>query len=230
LRLFDHFYVQDIRSQQLLAKIGITQVTLSGDTRYDRMLAVRAANQENAVIEAFKTNEPVIILGSSWPVDENLFAPILMELASTFKVIIAPHDISEAHIGHIRSIAGDSVQRYTAFNDPAARILILDTIGQLTSAYRYADLAYVGGGFTGKLHNILEPGAFGIPVIIGPKHERFPEAQLFIDRGVAVSVNESSGLKAAIAALWERKAAISLELERIFEENRGAAEVAVKGL
>jgi len=228
LRLFDHFYVQDERSQKLLSSIGIDRVTISGDTRYDRMWAVREADQPNSVIASFKKTEPLIILGSSWPVDEALFAPVIAELSKDYKFIIAPHDISEAHVQQILAMAGNSVQRYTTFTDPGARILVLDTIGQLTAAYRYADLAYIGGGFTGKLHNILEPGAFGIPVIIGPKHERFPEAQLFIDREVAVSVDEQSDLKSVIAALWERRISIREELEKIFEENRGAAEIAVK--
>jgi len=230
LRLFDHFYVQDERSRKLLVSIGITQVTLSGDTRYDRMLAVKAANQQNEIIAAFKGEENLLILGSSWPVDEALFYPLLDELTATYKIIIAPHDVSENHVGGIVSAAGNSVQRYTTFSDKEARILILDTIGQLTSAYRYADITYIGGGFTGKLHNILEPGAFGIPVIFGPKHERFPEAQLFIDRGVAVSINEQTDLKAVLAGLWEKRAIIQEELETIFNENRGAAAIAVNGL
>ena len=228
LRLFDHFYVQDERSRKLLADIGITSVTLSGDTRYDRMWAVKEANQSNAVIESFKGNEPLIILGSSWPVDEALFAPVIAALSNRYKFIIAPHDIAEAHIQQVLATVGKAAQRYTTFNDPAARILILDTIGQLTAAYRYADLAYIGGGFTGKLHNILEPGAFGIPVMIGPRHERFPEAQLFIDRKVAVSIDEHSDLEEVIGKLWNRKRTIKAELEKIFEENRGAAEVAVR--
>ncbi len=230
LRLFDHFYVQDKRSADLLASIGIASVTISGDTRYDRMWAVRESNPVNPVLEQFKGNEPVLILGSSWPVDEALFVPHLERLTKEFKLIVAPHDISENHVTDIVGKFGSSVQRYTTFDDPVARVLVMDTIGQLTAAYRYADVAYIGGGFTGKLHNILEPGAFGLPVIIGPHHERFPEAQLFIDRGVAVSITDDSSLVTVIQSLMSNKVTVAEELERIFSENRGAAQLAIKDI
>lgn len=230
LRLFDHFYVQDQRSAHLLASIGIECVTISGDTRYDRMWAVRESNPTNPVLEQFKGDEQLLMLGSSWPVDEALFVPFLEKLTAEFKLVVAPHDIAESHVEEIVSKFGPSVQRYTSFSDPSVRVLVLDTIGQLTAAYRYADVAYIGGGFTGKLHNILEPGAFGLPVIFGPHHERFPEAQLFIDRGVAVSIPDQFALLPVIQSLMNRKMAISEELEQLFLENRGAAALAIKDI
>jgi 3-deoxy-D-manno-octulosonic-acid transferase len=231
LRLFDHFYVQDQRSKDLLASIGINQTTLSGDTRYDRMIAVRDKGDTNEILADFTGEKPTLILGSSWPVDEELLLTSLLELRERMQIIIAPHDISEQHILAISALFGNEVIRYTAYSSSVEnRILILDTIGQLTSAYRYATIAYVGGGFTGKLHNILEPGAFGIPVVFGPKHERFPEAQLFLERKVALEITNSNQLQGLVDELLERKTEIAEELQLIFEENSGAAKKVVAGI
>lgn len=230
LRLFDHFFVQDQRSLDLLNSIGITQATITGDTRYDRMQAVTQHPNSNGIIEQFIKNEKVLLLGSSWPVDEDTFLPALLQLKNKMKIIIAPHDISEAHIESIAKLFDGEVSRYTKFNDSSGRVLILDTIGQLTTAYRYADIAYVGGGFTGKLHNILEPGAFGVPVLIGPKFERFPEAQLFIDRGVAQVVTTPDEFEKAVQEGLSNKEDIRFKLGAIFSENAGSAKRIVEAI
>ncbi len=231
LRLFDHFYVQDQRSKDLLASIDIHQATLSGDTRYDRMIAVRDRGEENEILANFTNGKPTLILGSSWPVDEDTLFPSLLALKERMKIIIAPHDISEQHVSSISALFENQVVRYTTYSATTIHsVLILDTIGQLTSAYRYATIAYIGGGFTGKLHNILEPGAFGIPVIFGPKHERFPEAQLFLERNVALEVTGENQLEDLVEQLLKRKTEIAEELRLIFGENSGAAKKVVAGL
>lgn len=224
LRLFDHFYTQDQRSADLLKSIGIDQVTVTGDTRYDRMLAVKDRNEANAVLEAFKGEEPIVLLGSSWTVDEETLLPALLQLKDRFKLIIAPHDVSETHMVALMALFDQRVTRYTQYDGTPQRVLILDTIGQLTSAYRYADIAYVGGGFTGKLHNILEPGAFGIPIVFGPHYERFPEAQLFLERGVASSITTAADFLAAVEYGEANRATIAVTLTQIFSENAGAAQ------
>jgi len=223
LRLFDFFFVQDQRSKDLLTSIGIAQVEVTGDTRYDRMLAVTEKQVTNGILEQFVRDEEVLLLGSSWSVDEETFRSSLLHLSERMKIIIAPHDVSEEHVMKIASLFKDEVVRYTRFNDSSSRILILDTIGQLTSAYRYAHVAYVGGGFTGKLHNILEPGAFGVPVLFGPKFERFPEAQLFVERGVARVVTTAEEFTAALEQSMKNRLEIGAELKAIFRENSGAA-------
>lgn len=230
LRLFDHFFVQDQRSADLLKTIGISNVQLTGDTRYDRMLAVKEKQVSNGIIEQFVKDELVLLLGSSWTIDEETFFPAIVEASKTMKVIIAPHDISEAHVEGISKLFNNEVIRYTRFNDSSGRILILDTIGQLTSAYRYASVAYVGGGFTGKLHNILEPGAFGVPVLIGPKFERFPEAQLFTEMGVAKVVNTPGEFTQALQDSLQNKMEIGAELAAIFRANSGAAQKIVNAV
>jgi 3-deoxy-D-manno-octulosonic-acid transferase len=223
LALFDHFFCQDQRSFDLLKSIGISQASVTGDSRYDRMIAVRDKNEPNPKIEAFIGQEKVLLLGSSWPVEEELFKDAISSIQNEWKIIIAPHDISENHIQSIEKIFPNSSCRYTQEIDINKRILIVDTIGQLTNAYRYATVAYVGGGFTGKLHNILEPGAFGVPVLIGPKHERFPEAELFISRKCAQVITDADSFKSGLAFLNAQKEFISQELNAIFQENSGTA-------
>lgn len=228
LALFDFFYVQDERSKQLLNSIGIQQVEVTGDTRYDRMLAARDKKMPNGIVEQFLRDEPMILFGSSWPVDETTFREAIDELKANYKIVLAPHDISDAHVEQLSNQFGDEAVRYTRFNDSSKRILILDTIGQLTNIYQYATVAYVGGGFTGKLHNILEPGAFGVPVVFGPKFSRFPEAQLFVDRGVAQVVSTSAELLEVIDKDVHNRMGISAELAQVFRENSGAAEKIVE--
>lgn len=223
LALFDHFFCQDQRSLDLLKSIGISQASVTGDSRYDRMIAVRDKNEPNPKIEAFIGLEKVLLLGSSWIVEEELFKDAILSIQNNWKVIIAPHDISENHIQSIEKIFPNTSCRYTQEIDVTKRILIVDTIGQLTSAYRYATVAYVGGGFTGKLHNILEPGAFGVPVLIGPKYERFPEAELFMSRKCAQVITDSESFKSGLAILNSQKEIISQELGSIFKENSGTA-------
>lgn len=230
LRLFDHFYTQDQRSKDLLNSIGIDRVTVTGDTRYDRMLAVKAKSQENEIIRNFVEAKPVLILGSSWTMDEEILVPALSELREKFKIIIAPHDISTKHIEQISAEFDHEVEYYTAFENLGRDILILDTIGQLTNAYQYADLAYIGGGFTGKLHNILEPGAFGIPIFFGPKHARFPEAQLFLDHEVAFTIEDSYSFEKAVEEALGRRAQINERLAEIFARNQGAAKKIISSL
>ena len=230
LRLFDHFYAQDQRSKDLLNSIGIEQVTVTGDTRYDRMLAVKSKSQPNEIIRAFIEEKPVLILGSSWTIDEEILVPALFELRQKFKIIIAPHDISGKHIEQIATEFDYEVERYTNFQNLGKDILILDTIGQLTNAYQYADLAYIGGGFTGKLHNILEPGAFGIPIFFGPKYARFPEAQLFLDHEVAFSIEDSFSFEKAVEEALGKRAQINEKLAEIFARNQGAAKKIISSL
>lgn len=224
LRLFDHFFTQDERSKNLLNSIGITQVTVTGDTRYDRMIAVKESGQDNELIAAFKGDSLLLILGSSWSIDLETLLPALLELREEMKIVVAPHTISDKSIQEISDAFDGEIERYTQFQNTQQNILVLDTIGQLTNAYRQADFAYIGGGFTGKLHNILEPGAFGIPIFFGPKFDRFPEAQLFIDQEVAFSVNDSFAFEQALIKARENKSAIAEKLQVIFEENRGAAQ------
>jgi 3-deoxy-D-manno-octulosonic-acid transferase len=231
LCVFDHFFTQDERSKRLLASIGIDQATVSGDTRYDRMAALAAKKPVNEVIAQFKGEKPLLILGSSWPVDEELLLTNLAILQKSFQVLIAPHDVSENHIQQIEQNLNVPYQRYTSFDgQEEAFVLILDTIGQLSAAYSYASIAYVGGGFTGKLHNILEPGAFGVPVLFGPKYDRFPEASMFLEAGAALTIDSSDTFLRAIQTLWREHAQRSAYVQQIFAAHVGAAEKVLAAL
>jgi 3-deoxy-D-manno-octulosonic-acid transferase len=193
LRCFTRFYVQNEVSRELLATIGITDVTVVGDTRFDRVLQIKAAAKQLPVVEAFlgingATPKPkVFVAGSSWQPDEEIFIPFFHE-HKDWKLIIAPHVIGEEHLQQIEKLlTGRKVVRYTAVaNSPLstlhsslqdANVLIIDCFGLLSSIYGYADVTYVGGGFGVGIHNTLEAAVWDVPVIFGPNNERFQEAQ-----------------------------------------------------
>lgn len=183
LKTFDHFFVQNQTSLDLLATIGITQATVTGDTRIDKVIENKNNVVPDEILSHFKDSHKLLVLGSSWPTGERIILPGIED--SKLKVIIAPHDISEGHIEHIIQQLGGSFQRYTSYDQSVkSNVLILDTIGHLANAYSYADVAYVGGGFSGSLHNILEPAVFGVPTLFGPIHSKYPEADNFIEAGI----------------------------------------------
>lgn len=224
LLAFEWFFVQNKSSLELLKKIGIVNVSITGDSRYDRVIENKKLAVSSDILASFSKNSDVLVIGSSWPEDEKLIFAFLHK--SSQKALIAPHNIDKNHI-HSLLKQYPNAARYTETNVEEVKgkqILILDTIGQLANAYSYGKLAYVGGGFTGSLHNILEPAVFGLPVIFGPKHERFPEAQAFIDYGIGKSVATSSEFEIAFAEMHQDIENISQKTSRFIEQNKGAAE------
>ncbi len=223
LGYFDWFFVQNQESLTLLKSIDIHCVSISGDSRFDRVLDNKKNVTENAIISSFKGEKALIVIGSSWPEDENVLIPWIKSFDG--KVLIAPHNVDETHVKSISSSLPNSV-RYTQFKEDEStkKILILDTIGQLANAYSYGRIAYVGGGFSGSLHNILEPAVFGLPVIFGPKHSRFPEGQHFIDQGIGFSIDSTETFKAALNKINASYSDISNKTEEFVESNKGAAE------
>lgn len=182
LRTFDHFFVQDQNSMQLIKSLGFDNVSLSGDTRFDRVSKQLEMDNSLKVIETFKNNMPLLVCGSTWPEDEVLLLDFITNYApGKIKVVIAPHQINEQKIDQfIAKIGLKTVKfsQYEAVNLMQQDVFILDTIGMLGRAYSYADVAYIGGaaGATG-MHNILEPATFGIPILTGKNIDKFPEAQ-----------------------------------------------------
>ena len=183
LKCFTHFYVQNEVSKQLLAKLGITNVSVSGDTRFDRVLQIKEVAKELPIVEAFTSEAPhVFVAGSSWPPDEEIFIRYFKEHPD-WKLIIAPHVIGEDHLQQIEKLLeGRKVTRYTeAEKSPSASassdVLIIDCFGLLSSIYRYATVTYVGGGFGVSIHNTLEAAVWGVPVFFGPNNQKFLEAQ-----------------------------------------------------
>lgn len=198
-----HFFVQNIQSVDLLNKISIDNVSLSGDTRFDRVAENAASPKQLTVIEKFCGDAPIFIAGSTWLPDEQLIAQLILDTPD-WKFIIAPHEIGTDHLNQILKLIPDAL-RYSEISeqnyDYPGRILLIDNIGLLSSIYQCADIAYIGGGFGAGIHNTLEAAAFGLPVIFGPKYGKFQEAKDLLELGAAISIQSASDLSAAFIKL-----------------------------
>ena len=195
LNRFTHFYAQNEETKLLLSDIGIQAVIVSGDTRYDHVLNQQRNTLQNqgnhpelAQLQNYCEGKTVFILGSSWLVEEEMVHSIHQSIPLDL-TIIAPHDISEKHLYEIEAMFGDECIRLSEIESLTHEsVVLIDCIGLLHQLYQLANIAFIGGGFTGKLHNILEPAVYGIPVVFGPTHEKFPEATEFIAKGLAREV------------------------------------------
>lgn len=178
LKKFEKIFVQDERSLELLRGIGITKAVKAGDTRFDRVVQIATNAKDIPQISSFRNGEKLFLAGSSWKPDEEIIARYINLGPGRMKWVFAPHEIDEANIARIEKLFTSKCVRFSQYNEEsaAARILIIDNIGMLSSAYRYATIAAVGGGFGKGIHNILEPACWGIPVLFGPGHEKFREA------------------------------------------------------
>lgn len=206
LNQVSYFGVQDLQTQNLLLSTGVSadKIELLGDLRFNRVFEAKQNAQANPLIAAFAQKQPLLILGSSWPPEEALLSLYLnfenFGHQSDLKILIAPHDISSSHITQLKARFPEAML-YSQSTEEAlkeAKILILDTIGHLSAAYQYGHLAFIGGGFSGKLHNILEPAAYGLPIMFGPEHSKFPEAAQFLALGFAKELSTTGKLKATI--------------------------------
>ena len=199
LYCFTHLFVQDDRSAALLKEFGITNVTVTGDTRFDRVLDVRNQARELSPVEHFvceggKEKRLTLVAGSSWPQDEEILIPYFNEHPE-MKLIIAPHEIHREHLMYIESLLKrPSVRLSDVFHDQSLAegkdCLIVDSFGLLSSIYRYGTIAYIGGGFGAGIHNTLEAAVYGIPVLFGPKYHKFKEAKDLIKVGGGFSVSD----------------------------------------
>lgn len=181
LKCFTHFFVQNMESKALLAKLGITDVDVVGDTRFDRVLQIKEASKQLPIVEQFTAHaEKVFVAGSSWLPDEEIFIKYF-DIHKDWKLIIAPHVISDEHLSQIfELLKGRRVVRYTEAteeNVKDAEVLIIDCFGLLSSIYHYGTVSYVGGGFGVGIHNVLEAAVWDIPVVFGPNNKHFQEAQ-----------------------------------------------------
>lgn len=194
LKCFTHFFVQNIESKNLLAKLDIHDVEVVGDTRFDRVLQIKEASKQLPIVEKFTENtSKVFIAGSSWLPDEEVFLKYF-NLHKDWKLIVAPHVIGEDHLAQIfELLKGRRVVRYTEAteeNVKEAEVLIIDCFGLLSSIYHYGTISYVGGGFGVGIHNVLEAAVWDIPVIFGPNNKRFQEAQGLIMTGGGFEIND----------------------------------------
>jgi len=175
---FSHIFVQDSSSADLLRGIGIVNVTAAGDTRFDRVIQIAGSARDIPQIELFRGREKLFLAGSSWHQDEEIISRYINEHPGKMKWVLAPHEIDKANIDRIEKLFTTSVARFSEFSEKSAdaRVLIIDNIGMLSSAYRYAYIAGIGGGFGKGIHNVLEAACWGIPVLFGPNHKKFREA------------------------------------------------------
>ena len=220
LRCFTHFFVQTEKSKELLSELGYDNVTVTGDTRFDRVLQIANQSKQIPVVEVFlnkgttekggDNSAPVFVAGSSWLPDEEIFIPYFADHRD-WKVIIAPHVIGESHISQItKLLEGRRVMRYSQLRETdetalrEADVLIIDCFGLLSSIYRYATVAYVGGGFGVGIHNLPEAAVWNVPVIFGPNHEKFQEALELKACDGGISINNAEDFRQVMTALTEQ--------------------------
>lgn len=213
LDCFTHFFVQNEESRDLLKSIGIDCVSVTGDTRFDRVLQIRDAGKSLPIVENFvggtaEERPHVFIAGSSWPPDEDIFIRYFNEHRD-WKLIIAPHVIGDDHMKQILGKLERKTVRYTEAtteNVVGAECLIIDCFGLLSSIYRYADVTYVGGGFGVGIHNVLEAAVWGKPVIFGPNNKNFQEAQGLLKAGGGFEITSYDDFVVVMRKLADNKA------------------------
>ena len=222
LKCFTRFFVQNEESKRLLEGIGIKDVDVVGDTRFDRVLQIKEAAKKLPICEAFRTGVAssqsadvphtdfkVFVAGSSWPPDENIFIPFFNE-PKDWRLLIAPHVIAEEHLKLILSLIKDKkVVRYTQTTPEEAAeadVLIIDCFGLLSSMYNYGDVAYIGGGFGVGIHNTLEAAVWNMPVIFGPNNKKFQEAQGLLKSGGGFEINTYEDFSGLMSSLMNDEA------------------------
>jgi len=197
---FTYIFVQDTESERLLNETGLQNVTVAGDTRFDRVVQIAEAAKEIPQLSLFRGGEKRFLAGSSWPPDEEIMVKYIKSHPGSMKWVFAPHEIGSGNIERLSKLIGEDVVKFSGFTEKEkdARVMIIDNIGMLSSAYRYADIAAVGGGFGKGIHNILEAACWGIPVLFGPNHGKFREALMMKAEGAAKSFSSYGDFEAAV--------------------------------
>jgi 3-deoxy-D-manno-octulosonic-acid transferase len=205
LSCFSHIFVQDARSESLLLKASVTNVSVSGDTRFDRVTEAIADIKGLPLAAQFCGDGKIVVAGSTWQEDEVLLHSAMAAIPVNWKLILVPHEVNDNHILEIRQLFGDQAAVWSGEESTdGKRVLIIDQVGLLMALYQYADVAWVGGGF-GKegVHNVLEAAVYGIPVLHGPVYEKFIEARELTETGGSQVITTSDQLRLALED-WER--------------------------
>ncbi len=235
LSFFKCLYVQDKESVNLLNKIGIRNVQLTGDTRFDRVKQIAETARTIEKAESFCNDQPAIICGSTWPPDEEILLEYINSYSGNYKWIIVPHEIGENHIKNILEKCKKKTARYSQAGTDISScdVLVIDCIGLLSSIYRYGKIAYIGGGFGAGIHNTLEAAVYGIPVIFGPKYQKFNEAVNLIQTGGAFSIQNNKELKEVLDNLIQNPAIAEIAGQKALEyvnSQLGATDSIGKGI
>lgn len=238
LNAFDFFFVQNESSKQLLQSLGHQNVLVSGDTRFDRVSAILEKDNTLDFIAEFKNNKITIVVGSSWPKDEEIIAQYINQYSNeNVKFIIAPHNIKAEQIAKLRDqITKPTVLFSEKENQSLSnqQVFIIDTIGILTKIYSYADIAYVGGGFGNPgVHNILEPATFGIPIVIGPNYSHFAEATALVHQEGCITISKQTELNQTLNLLVQdidKRHEKGQICQTFVKMNKGATRVILKNL
>lgn len=213
LDTFEHFFVQNSNSKELLMQLGKLNVTVSGDTRFDRVASILNRDNSLEFIEEFKNNSLTIVVGSSWPKDESMLVSYI-NTSMNVKFILAPHNIKTDQIIELKNSISKKTILFSEVDFTSSNpinftnfdVFIIDTIGILTKIYSYADIVYVGGGFGNPgVHNILEPATFGVPIVIGPNYSHFPEATALVNMKGCISVSTQEELNEAFDNLVQNQ-------------------------
>lgn len=235
LNSFTHCYLQDYASEKLLNGVGYMNTSVVGDTRFDRVVEIAENVRSFPLISEFKSHKKLIVAGSTWSPDEELLAELNLPSFGS-KLLIAPHEIDKSHVLSIQNLflkKGYKVMLYSQAEKGAMAtidVLIVDSIGMLSSLYQYGHLAYIGGGFGSGIHNTLEAVTFGLPVVFGPKYQKFSEAVALVSKGAGFSIASVEELTNTVGGMFgdnEKYESCSVVARTFVVENSGATDAIV---
>jgi 3-deoxy-D-manno-octulosonic-acid transferase len=235
LRRVSHFFAQNQESLDLLERIGVHNHSLSGDSRFDRVWEAAGENRSFPLVETFLAGRMCFMAGSTWPYDDKLLETLLPEFPS-LKFVVVPHHVDDENIRRVLDLFGDRAALYSQGEAQGLEnkpVLVVDTIGMLTYLYRLADLTYIGDGFGGGIHSILEPAVFGMPIFFGPRYRAFQEAVDLVERKGVFSVSNRQELVDTIRRFTEdpeARSRVGRICREYVEEKAGATEKVLEGL
>ena len=231
---FEQMFVQNEESKELLHEIGFDNVVVAGDTRFDRVAEIALNVKKVPIVERFKGDSPLFVAGSTWGPDEEILQTLINDNPQ-IKFVVAPHEMENSRIERIIAQTKGGAVRYTCCNEESdfskTQVLILDTIGILSSVYGYATWSYIGGGFGVGIHNTLEAATFGLPIAFGPNYQKFKEARDMVALGAATKVESAEDLSAWFAPLRDDKSALQRAgsaAKSYTQRNQGATSLIMK--
>jgi len=233
LLMITYFFVQNEHSKNLLQSAGISNCTVSGDTRFDRVAAIAKGTKKIETVEKFKGESPLIIAGSTWKPDEELLVAFINQ-AENVKMIVAPHEVTAANVNKLEQLLKKPFIRFSKAQNSdlgKCQVLIIDSVGLLSSLYQYGEIAYIGGGFGVGIHNILEAATFGLPVIFGPEYKKFKEAVDLESLGGAFPTRNYSELNSVFTKLLEHdktRQKSSKICQNYVQKNTGSTSIIIK--